>query len=222
MAHFFRITEEKEATSPELWAKIRRICTNTELPGDVPPPPHPHMDPYVWFLPPHPEVQPQFSKLYPPRIPQSLQPPVLRAELQDFALPGTQFGRMNRDLKIPSHKGEVGRKVEFLLNLKKYGVGCGYSKADFMAQVVPLALKEQAEQWWLFHEGFRQWEPFRKKFLHANYQKVMMREMNLRIQGDDEYLSAFMFVINDYFKQALPEATDKENLEKVVNQAHPK
>ncbi len=105
---------------------------------------------------------------------------------------------MNRDLKLPSHRGVGGRFIEdFLSELKEYGMACGYSKRDFMVIVVPSALKGEAELLWTFKRGLQQWEQFRaafsKRFHPADYRESLLRELNLHTREDEESLSTFIY-----------------------------
>ncbi len=202
-------------TSPELWQRIRTIYAKPEEVAPAPPVQAPARDPFPQgHREGHLHVQHR-----------QMPPPVLTPG--EWAPAGTHYGKMNRDIKLPTHKGISGRHIEEFLNkLKTYGIAYGYSERDFMKQVVPLALRDQAEQWWTYKKGFEQWEVFRaaycKKFLPSDYREILLREMNLRTQGDDESLRTFIYAIHTYFLRVLPDATDEEKLAKVINQCHPK
>ncbi len=197
-----------EVRTPELFAKVHELCRRpAEAAAE-----EVAEEPFIFTRPRTPEPQHEPLRTY---------------SLREFAPEGTHHGRINKDMQLPSHRGVGGKYIEdFLTALREYGVSCGFSESDFMTSVDPTALRGEAKMWWDFKRGFQRWDQFKAafstRFLPEDYRDTLLRELNLRTQGDEETLTTFIYAITAYFRRILPGATDAEIISKVRNQAHPR
>ncbi len=146
-----------------------------------------------------------------PMDPEPRHEPLRQYSLREFAPEGNHFGKINRHVKLPSHRGVGGKFFnDFLTALREYGVSCGFSECDFMTSVVPTALRGEAKMWWDFKRGFQRLDQFKTafstRFLPEDCKDTLFRELNLRTQGDEEnwpLLSTLLLLISDEFCLAL-------------------
>ncbi len=107
-----------EVRTPDLVARVQEICRR---PAEMAP------EPFIFTRPMDPEPRHE---------------PLRQYSFREFAPEVTHFGKINRDMKLPSHRGVGGKFIDdFLTALREYGVSCGFSEFDFTTSVVPTALR---------------------------------------------------------------------------------
>ena len=132
------------------------------------------------------------------------------------------------DIKIPIYSGchEVRTPYEFLMDLERYRQAVGYTQAEMLAQVVPLALRDDAEMWYRkARHRFETWlefqSAFRREFQSPTYNRKLRRELEDRFQGPHEPLTKFIYVIDDYFQRLDPTTPQKARADRIIQNMHP-
>ncbi|CAG7728687.1 unnamed protein product [Allacma fusca] len=132
------------------------------------------------------------------------------------------------DISIPKYSGAHEKKTpyDFLIELEKYQKAVGYSEDEMLAQVIPLALIEDAYMWYRkLNSELRSWElfkyHFRREFQSVNYTWQMRRDLDGRFQGPHEPLTKFIYVIDDFFERIDPATPQHTRVDKVMENMHP-
>ena len=131
-------------------------------------------------------------------------------------------------IKVPIYSGchEVRTPYEFLLDLERYREAVGYTQAEMLAQVIPLALRDDAEMWHRkVGQRFGTWvefqSAFRREFQSPTYSQKLRRELEDRFQGPHEPLTKFIYVIDDYFQRLDPTTPQKARIDRIIQNMHP-
>ena len=132
------------------------------------------------------------------------------------------------DIKIPTYSGahEARTPYEFLMDLERYRKAVGYTEVDMLAQVIPLALREDAELWYRkVQYSVGTWQEFqvrfRREFQSPTYVRKLRRELEDRFQGPHEPLTKFIYVIDDYFQRLDPATPQKVRADRIIQNMHP-
>jgi len=158
--------------------------------------------------------------------------PTFNASEQSHLLPHNQARGNEHYLKaagvqLPEYKGFEDEKTpfDFLLELEKYQQIANHSEAVMLSRVVPSALKGEAYNWLRYEPPFRNWfnfkSRFRSEFQAVGYSDDLKKELELRTQGSNETLTAYIRVIYDYYERIGEEIVDIDVVKRIMRQMHP-
>ena len=131
------------------------------------------------------------------------------------------------DIRIPTYSGATDSKTpyDFIMELEKYQAVVGYTEAELMTHVVPLALTEDAYCWYTFEPPFQTWNNFtqrlRTEFQAIGYKEDLKRELDNRFQGTNEPLTAFIRIILDYYKRIGDPTEEQRQVAQIKRLMHP-
>ncbi|XP_077524728.1 uncharacterized protein LOC144136105 [Amblyomma americanum] len=129
---------------------------------------------------------------------------------------------------LPSYGGyhDPVSANEYLDRMLNYQQATGLTDGEVLVRVVPVSLTDQAARWFRLTghrsrtmEEFR--ARFREKFLPADYDRRLRRELELRTQHPDETLLEYVRAMDELYRIADPSAQNGEKVERVTRQAHP-
>ncbi|CAN8017194.1 unnamed protein product [Ixodes persulcatus] len=118
------------------------------------------------------------------------------------------------------------RATDFLLAIQRYRKATGLTEKETLRRVLPVALVGPAARWHrLVGESAGTLDEFtalfRQEFLPADYLPRMRRELEERTQAPAEPFAEYLWAMQKLLQIADPNATNQEQVERVVRQAHP-
>ena len=132
------------------------------------------------------------------------------------------------DVSIPHYSGSMEKKTpfEFLLELEKYMSISGYTVHQMLEYVIPIALTEEAYEWYRFEKPFTSWDQFASKFRNefqaVGYYEALRRELEMRTQGPSEPLSTFIRIILNYYHRLGERVHEHDIVTRILRQMHPR
>lgn len=132
-------------------------------------------------------------------------------------------------IPVPEYSGHSDRAMsatDFLLAIQRYRKATGLTEKETLGRVLPVALVGPAATWHrLVGESAGTLDEFtalfRQEFLPADYLPRMRRELEERTQAPAEPFAEYLRAMQELLQIADPNATDQEQVERVVRQAHP-
>ncbi|CAN7948114.1 unnamed protein product [Ixodes pacificus] len=132
-------------------------------------------------------------------------------------------------LPVPEYSGHSDRAMsatDFLLAIQRYRKATGLTEKETLSRVLPVALVGPAARWHrLVGESAGTLDEFtvlfRQEFLPADYLPRMRRELEERTQAPAEPFAEYLQAMQELMQIADPNATNQEQAERVVRQAHP-
>jgi len=131
------------------------------------------------------------------------------------------------DAKIPLYSGSSDAKTpyDFIIELEKYQAIVGYTENDMIQYVIPLALIQDAYNWYRYEPDFMSWDDFRKRlraeFQTLGYQDELKRELDNRSQGPSESLTSYIRIIIDYYERLGEPVNEFEVVSRIMKRMHP-
>ncbi|KAM7281165.1 uncharacterized protein ISCGN_006028, partial [Ixodes scapularis] len=128
--------------------------------------------------------------------------------------------------KYSEHSDRALSATDFLLEIQRYRKATGLTKKETLGRVLPVALVGPAARWHrLVGESAGTLDEFtalfRQEFLPADYLPRMRTELKERTQAPAEPLAEYLRAMQELLQIADPNATNQEQVERVVRQAHP-
>jgi hypothetical protein len=203
-----------------------------EQPRQVPNPenhvprPHPIQNPHRAenALPPGPFMQFQPGRVIPQAAPMHAN--VLGNQVHANIQLRTQHLKTT-DARIPQYSGSSDAKTpyDFIIEMEKYREIVGYTEAEMLQYVIPLALTRDAYTWYRYEPIFVSWEDFKRRlradFQAIDYHEDMRRELQLRTQGPTEPLTEFIRVIRGYYERIGDPVAEIEVVSRIMRNMHP-
>ncbi|CAN7977898.1 unnamed protein product [Ixodes persulcatus] len=132
-------------------------------------------------------------------------------------------------IPVPEYSGHSDRAMsatDFLLAIQRYRKATGLTEKETLGRVLPVAFVGPAARWHrLVGESAGTLDEFtalfRQEFLPADYLPRMRRELEKRTQAPAEPFAEYLRAMQELLQIADPNATNKEQVERVVRQAHP-
>ncbi|KAM7298832.1 uncharacterized protein ISCGN_019400 [Ixodes scapularis] len=132
-------------------------------------------------------------------------------------------------IPVPEYSGHSDRALsatDFLLEIQRYRKATGLTEKETLGRVLPVALVGPAARWHrLVGESAGTLDEFtalfRQEFLPADYLPRMRRELEERTQAPAEPFGEYLRAMQELLQIADPNATNQEQVERVVRQAHP-
>jgi len=166
-----------------------------------------------------------------PNIPQNipvdggLRPPRLQGPPQN--LPARTQHLKSSDAKIPQYAGSYDTKTpyDFIIELEKYQEVVGYSQVEMIQYVIPLALTQDAYNWYRYEPPFQTWEEFKTRlrfeFQALGYFDDLKRELENRSQAPTESLTSYIRIIRDYYERIGEPVAERAIVDRVLKKMHP-
>jgi len=135
-----------------------------------------------------------------------------------------------RPTDIPKYSGKLDTRTpyDFLLELEKYQNISRSTDVAMIQSVVPLALTDQAYQWYRFEiarRPFESWNAFkvrfRREFQPVDYNYRLLKELEKRHQGQDELLSSYIRVVMDCYDRLDEQPREEEKIEFIKRRMNP-
>ncbi|KAM7301552.1 uncharacterized protein ISCGN_017071 [Ixodes scapularis] len=132
-------------------------------------------------------------------------------------------------IPVPEYSGHSDRALsatDFLLEIQRYRKVTGLTEKETLGRVLPVALVGPAARWHrLVGESAGTLNEFtalfRQEFLPADYLPRMRRELEERTQAPTEPFGEYLRAMQKLLQIADSNATNQEQVERVVRQAHP-
>ncbi|CAN8025458.1 unnamed protein product [Ixodes persulcatus] len=132
-------------------------------------------------------------------------------------------------IPVPEYSGHSDRAMsatDFLLAIQRYRKATGLTEKETLGRVLPVAPVGPAARWHrLVGESAGTLDEFtalfRHEFLPADYLPRMRRKLEERTQAPAEPFAEYLRSMQELLQIADPNATNKEQVERVVRQAHP-
>ncbi|CAN8010417.1 unnamed protein product [Ixodes pacificus] len=132
-------------------------------------------------------------------------------------------------IPVPEYSGHSDRALsatDFLLEIQRYRKATGLTEKETLGRVLPVALVGPAARWHrLVGESAGTLDEFRalfrQEFLPADYLPRMRRELEERTQAPAEPVGEYLRAMQELLQIADPNATNQEQVERVVRQAYP-
>ncbi|CAN7986045.1 unnamed protein product [Ixodes pacificus] len=132
-------------------------------------------------------------------------------------------------IPVPEYSGHSDRALsatDFLLEIQRYRKATGLTEKETLGRVLPVTLVGPAARWHrLVGESAATLDEFtalfRQEFLPADYLPRMRRELEERTQAPAEPFGEYLRAMQELLQIADPNATNQEQVERVVRQAHP-
>ncbi|CAN7951826.1 unnamed protein product [Ixodes pacificus] len=132
-------------------------------------------------------------------------------------------------LPVPEYSGHSDRAMsatDFLLAIQRYRKATGLTEKETLGRILPVALVGPAARWHrLVGESAGTLDEFavlfRQEFFPADYLPRMRRELDERTQAPAEPFADYLRAMQELMQTADPNATNQEQVERVVSQAHP-
>ncbi|CAN7978745.1 unnamed protein product [Ixodes persulcatus] len=132
-------------------------------------------------------------------------------------------------IPVPEYSGHSDRAMsptDFLLAIQQYRKAAGLTEKETLGRVLPVAHVGPAATWHrLVGESAGTLDEFtalfRQEFLPADYLPRMRRELEERTQAPAEPFAEYLRAMQELLQIADPNATNQEQVERAVTQAHP-
>jgi hypothetical protein len=131
------------------------------------------------------------------------------------------------DARIPQYSGASDTKTpyDFIIEMEKYKEIVGYTEAEMLQYVIPLALTMDAYSWYRYEPPFQSWEELKQRlradFQAIDYHEDMRRELQLRTQGPTEPLTEFIRVIRGYYERIGDQVAEVDVVSRIMRNMHP-
>jgi len=131
------------------------------------------------------------------------------------------------DAKIPQYAGSYDSKTpyDFIIELEKYQEIVGYTQFEMIQYVIPLALIQDAYNWYRYEPPFQNWNEFkirlRAEFQALGYHEELKRELDNRSQAPTESLTSYIRIIQDYYERIGEPVVELSIVNRVLKKMHP-
>jgi hypothetical protein len=124
-------------------------------------------------------------------------------------VPRVQQAQSIGTIPLPTFSGhrDPMSPTDFLAAFTRYARSVQVSPHAILVSHMPVALLHDAGVWWDFHDGFVDRGDFSNAFMReygpSDYADTLCRELNQRTQHADESLTAYIQVIDQYYKKII-------------------
>jgi len=111
-------------------------------------------------------------------------------------------------MPVPKYSGPSDPKTpyDFIVELEKFQSVIGYTDAEMLQLVTPMALRGEAYSWYRNERPpFSVFADFkvrlRREFQAIGYHEELRKELEKRTQGTSEPLTSYIRAINEYYER---------------------